>query len=562
MDAADLEIQGSWDAKVLRDQWPMTPDNVYVFRRLLQVPSEVTAAGATGRVLEVAAADASHACRLNLRGLQAFALEPSPAMLGRARAKMEELGATVTLVRAIAETMPFPDASFDRVLCDSALDHLADPERGVREMARVTRPGGRVVLTFVNYGGVTSRASRAIYRVGRALGVLAPETKDTKQFWDSPVPYEHTFECTLENVREMCAPYLELDHAFGVSLGWMLPGWGRLLESRRGLQRLLGRLDRIAQRRPALADMVVTVWRPRPHADWPCTELRTRPTNPVYRRLLADEIAYWERADFGRYFGDAIAVTARARNQALTGDPERTWLDDLAARGPFRTAAMLGCDDAPWEADWLARGGSERLDVYDLSPGVIAQVRARAGDLQSRLRFIGADLNFVELPRAAYDVVWTSGLLHCITNLEHLLSQVAGALRPGGLFALQGYVGERRMQYDAARLAAVNEILQSVPAKFRRVDEVARPDPAWTLSPFGAVRSDEILAILAARPDFEPVHVGVWGRLFPLDLCLDTAAMARDEPALLERIARREAALAAQPAIRPALAYAVYRRRG
>jgi len=43
--------------------------------------------------------------------------------------------------------LPFSDASFDLVLCTQAFDFLPDPDGAVRELARVLRPGGRVVLT-------------------------------------------------------------------------------------------------------------------------------------------------------------------------------------------------------------------------------------------------------------------------------------------------------------------------------------------------------------------------------------------------------------------------------
>src|SRR5262249_59252217 len=93
-----------------------------------------------------------HACSLNERGLAAGMVEPWPTMLVRGRARQRRSGLTIPMVRGVAEAAPFRDGAFDRVLCDSALDHLADPERGIREMARITAPGGRVVLTFVNYG--------------------------------------------------------------------------------------------------------------------------------------------------------------------------------------------------------------------------------------------------------------------------------------------------------------------------------------------------------------------------------------------------------------------------
>ena len=48
-------------------------------------------------------------------------------------------------VKAPAEALPFPDASFDWVVCRSLLHHLEDPSKGLAEMVRVLKPGGRWV---------------------------------------------------------------------------------------------------------------------------------------------------------------------------------------------------------------------------------------------------------------------------------------------------------------------------------------------------------------------------------------------------------------------------------
>ncbi len=58
------------------------------------------------------------------------------------------------LVQGDAHALPFPDSSFDLVLCHFLLLWLRDPARGVREMARVVRPGGTVLACAEpDYGG-------------------------------------------------------------------------------------------------------------------------------------------------------------------------------------------------------------------------------------------------------------------------------------------------------------------------------------------------------------------------------------------------------------------------
>src|SRR6516164_7054235 len=52
----------------------------------------------------------------------------------------------VTFTQGDANALDFPDASFDLVYARYLLEHVADPERVLREMRRVTRPGGRVAV--------------------------------------------------------------------------------------------------------------------------------------------------------------------------------------------------------------------------------------------------------------------------------------------------------------------------------------------------------------------------------------------------------------------------------
>jgi ubiquinone/menaquinone biosynthesis C-methylase UbiE len=69
----------------------------------------------------------------------------SPEMLEVARSRLPEDGATRWHV-ASTEELPFKDATFDIVTCANAYHLLPGPEKAMREMVRVTKPGGTVCI--------------------------------------------------------------------------------------------------------------------------------------------------------------------------------------------------------------------------------------------------------------------------------------------------------------------------------------------------------------------------------------------------------------------------------
>ena len=78
---------------------------------------------------------------------QVVGVDLTPALLDVAAERLRHAGiANVLLQVGNAADLPFLDASFDLVFCRSALHHFASPGAPVAEMARVCRPGGRVVV--------------------------------------------------------------------------------------------------------------------------------------------------------------------------------------------------------------------------------------------------------------------------------------------------------------------------------------------------------------------------------------------------------------------------------
>ena len=56
-------------------------------------------------------------------------------------------------VRAVAERLPFPDGAFDAAMAQLVVHFMADPVAGLREMGRVTRPGGVVAACVWDHAG-------------------------------------------------------------------------------------------------------------------------------------------------------------------------------------------------------------------------------------------------------------------------------------------------------------------------------------------------------------------------------------------------------------------------
>jgi ubiquinone/menaquinone biosynthesis C-methylase UbiE len=114
-------------------------------RRLFGDSREWACGQASGDVLEVAVGTG-----LNLPnypgGVRLTGLDLSAGMLDLARDRARTLGRAVTLKQGSAHELPFDDASFDTVVCTFGLCAIPDHAAAVGEMARVLRPGGRLIL--------------------------------------------------------------------------------------------------------------------------------------------------------------------------------------------------------------------------------------------------------------------------------------------------------------------------------------------------------------------------------------------------------------------------------
>ncbi len=80
------------------------------------------------------------------RVVRVEAVEPDEAMLVEAGRRLAAAPVPITLTRAPVEALPFPDAHFDSAVVTLVFCSVRDPERGLREIWRVLKPGGTLLL--------------------------------------------------------------------------------------------------------------------------------------------------------------------------------------------------------------------------------------------------------------------------------------------------------------------------------------------------------------------------------------------------------------------------------
>ena len=79
-------------------------------------------------------------------GCKVTGLDLSSGMLGRARRRADKLGLDAVFFQGDAQRLPFEDAAFDTCVSQLSLCTVPEPLAALRELGRVCKPGGRILL--------------------------------------------------------------------------------------------------------------------------------------------------------------------------------------------------------------------------------------------------------------------------------------------------------------------------------------------------------------------------------------------------------------------------------
>jgi SAM-dependent methyltransferase len=147
-------------------------------------------------VLDVACGTGNAAILAAKQGARVTGLDLSPGLIAIARERSTEAGVDVEWLEGDAQSLPFEDDSFDRVI--SAIGHMFAPDhkRTADELSRVCRPGGRIaVACWTPEGSIGSMFER--------LGGISPAPPEGFQ---SPLLWG-----TEEHVRELLGDAAEFE---------------------------------------------------------------------------------------------------------------------------------------------------------------------------------------------------------------------------------------------------------------------------------------------------------------------------------------------------------------
>lgn len=199
-------------------------------------------------------------------------------------------------------------------------------------------------------------------------------------------------------------------------------------------------------------------------------------------------------------------------NERSTGSAARDWLTAWAPRffpdGDLRVL-VLGCGEGWLERALARRPEIVQIDAIDVASDAVSRARdAAAREGLDKITYRVADLNVETLGPESYGVIIAHSVLHHVERLEHAFTEIERALKPGGSFLMNEYVGPHHFQYGDDVHEIINELLRAIPERFRRgtvqpglYSEKRRATEQEIIAedPSEAVRSDELLPMMAAR---------------------------------------------------------------
>ena len=114
------------------------------------------------------------------KGANVTGIDPAQDAIAAARSHAEQSGLSVRYDVGVGEQLPYPDDSFDAVVCVDVLEHVSDLQKVISEIARVLKPGGMFLFDTINRNPIARLATITIAE--DVLGLLPQGTHDPEMY--------------------------------------------------------------------------------------------------------------------------------------------------------------------------------------------------------------------------------------------------------------------------------------------------------------------------------------------------------------------------------------------
>ena len=131
----------------------------------------------------------------------------------------------------------------------------------------------------------------------------------------------------------------------------------------------------------------------------------------------------------------------------------------------------IGCGTGNLERSIIEIGCAKNVDAFDISATSILNAKKLADTNGLKTNYFEADANNIILKNNKYDFVVAHNSIHHIKNLEHIMQQISNSLKRDGLFIMVEFVGPTRFQWSDQQLKIINDILEMLPNKFKKISQ-------------------------------------------------------------------------------------------
>ena len=130
------------------------------------------------------------------RGAAVTGLDASSSLITAARGERDRLNLRVNHYVASLDSIPEDDGTFDTVVCNHAINDIGDPPAALKEIGRVTKPGGRLILLMLHpcfYTAHAERSATGSIPVAAYFGTRTVEERLSVAGLTSPEKFRMTF---------------------------------------------------------------------------------------------------------------------------------------------------------------------------------------------------------------------------------------------------------------------------------------------------------------------------------------------------------------------------------